>query len=245
MQGITEAIKYLYQQFILRDVVAYVAPGAILAGCVLWVVFGTDKAARILLGIPAIAYLPIYGIVFITGLGLQNLGEMLHMLRFHNRRDESHKRLGKLYLYKDFIVQFRMRPGKDRSHPDDREHFRVLQKFHQATSAQGDMDKGDGYGAWLERTRERITVKKYASGNIAIAILVSMVLLLVTNRRPDWRLQSIVAVGAILIVSLLRAHWYQLNLQVIWEDEALKHYEHDNTGSTPAPRQSMSDQKVE
>ena len=217
MQGITEAIKYLYQQFILRDVVAYVAPGAILAGCVFCVVFGTDKAVRILLGIPAIAYLPIYGIVFITGLGLENLGEMLRMLRFHNRGDESHKR------------------RKDRSRADDREHFRVLQKFHRATSAQGDRDKDDGYGAWLERTRERITVKKYASGNIAIAILVSMVLLLVTNRRPDWRLQAIVAVLAILIVSLLRAHWYQLNLQVIWEDEALKHYEHNNTSSTLVP----------
>ena len=228
MQGITEAIKYLYQQFILRDVVAYVAPGAILAGCVLWVVFGTDKAVGILLGIPAIAYLPIYGIVFITGLGLENLGEMLHVLRFHNRRDESHKRL------------------KDRRRPDDREHFRVLQKFHRVTSAQGDTDKDDGYSAWLERTRERITVKKYASGNIAIAILVSMVLLLVTNRRPDWRPQAIIAVGAILIVSLLRAHWYQLNLQVLWEDEALKPYDQGNTGSTwPAPRQTMSDQKVE
>ena len=218
MQGITEAIKYLYQQFILRDVVAYVAPGAILAGCILWVVFGADQAVRILLGIPAIAYLPIYGIVFITGLGLENLGEMLRMLRFHNRGDESHTRL------------------KDRKRPDDREHFRVLQKFHQATSAQGDADKGDGYGAWLERTRERITVKKYASGNIAIAILVSMVLLLVTTRRPDWTLEAIVAVGVILIVSLLRAHWYQLKLQVIWEDEALKHYEHENTGKSKTKR---------
>jgi hypothetical protein len=212
MQGITEAIKYLYQQFILRDVVAYVAPGAILAGCVLWVVFGTDNAVRILLGIPAIAYLPIYGIVFITGLGLENLGEMLRMLRFH-RRENPHKR------------------SKDRSRPEDREHFRVLQEFHRATSTQGVTDKDDDYGAWLERTRERITVKKYASGNVAMAILVSMVLLLITNRRPDWTLQAVVAVGAILIVSLLRAHWYQLNLQVIWEDEALKHYEHDDTGS--------------
>lgn len=32
MQGIAEGIKYLYQQFILRDVVAYVTPGTILAG---------------------------------------------------------------------------------------------------------------------------------------------------------------------------------------------------------------------
>lgn len=223
MQGITDAIKYLYQQFILRDVVAYVAPGAILAGCVLWVVFGADNAVKILLGIPKIAYLPIYGIIFITGLGLENLGEMLGVLRFHNRVDKSHKR------------------SKDRNRPSDREHFRVLQQFHRATSAQGDTEKADGYGAWLERTRERITVKKYASGNIAIAILVSMVLWLVTNRWPEWRRQAVVAIGAILIISLLRAHWHQLHLQVIWEDEALNHHE-DNV-STSATTSRTTDER--
>lgn len=51
MQGIAEAIKYLYQQFILRDVVAYVAPGTILAafsltllgnfGSPQWTIFAT------------------------------------------------------------------------------------------------------------------------------------------------------------------------------------------------------------
>lgn len=203
MQAITDAIKYFYQEFILRDVVAYVAPGAILATCVLWVVFGSDSAVKILLGVPKIAYLPLYGVIFITGLGLENLGEMLGVLRFHNRVDESRKR------------------SKERNRPSDREHFRVLQQFHRATSAQVDPEKADGYGVWLERTRERITVKKYASGNIAIAILVSMILWLVTNRWPEWRLHAVVAVGAILIMALLRAHWHQLKLQVIWEDEAL------------------------
>jgi hypothetical protein len=40
MQGIGEAIKYFYQQFILRDVLAYVTSGAILAGCVLFLHYG-------------------------------------------------------------------------------------------------------------------------------------------------------------------------------------------------------------
>jgi|SoiMetStandDraft_5_1073268.scaffolds.fasta_scaffold136374_1 hypothetical protein len=226
MQGIVEAIKYLYQQFILRDVVAYVAPGTLLIGCVLWVVLGTRDTAALIPNIPAIAYLPIYGLVFITGLALENLGEMIGVLRFHNRPAECGKR------------------PKGRNRPDDKEHFRVLQKFHQITSAQVSTEEGDGYGPWLERTRERITVKKYASGNIAMAILISMILMLVTNYRPDWKLKAIVVVGAILIVSLLRAHWYQLNLQVIWEDEAVKPYEQDKTGSTlPSPQKKHDDHK--
>jgi 4-amino-4-deoxy-L-arabinose transferase-like glycosyltransferase len=81
---------------------------------------------------------------------------------------------------------------------------------------------------------------------MAIAILISMILMVVTNYRPDWKLKIIVVVGAILIVSLLRAHWYQLNLQVIWEDEALKSYHQDKSGSTPsASRQKRGDPKVE
>src|SRR5882672_2781642 len=206
MQGIADAIKYLYQEFILRDVVAYVTPGAILAASVVCVLLGDDKAVKFALGIPKAAYLPIYGALFITGLGLENLGEMFGVLRFHNRRVRAPKR------------------HEDQNRPSDEEHFRVLQELHRTASAQT-LTGEDGYGSKLERTRERITVKKYAAGNIAIALLVSMVLVLVTNRRPDLRIQATASVGAILIISLLRAHWYQLKLQVIWEDEAVKKHE--------------------
>lgn len=206
MQGIAEAIKYLYQQFILRDVVAYVAPGAVLAGSILKVLLGTQGAVAFLKDIPTIAYLPIYGALFMTGLAMENLGEMVGLLRFHNRR--SHMKC-----------------------LDDKKHFEVLQKFHRFSSAKGDADKNDGYGSWLERTRERITVKKYASGNFVVAILISMILIFVTKLRPpELRLWATAFVGVILIASLLRAHWHQLKLQVIWEDEALKDYDQDKTG---------------
>jgi hypothetical protein len=212
MEGIAEAIKYLYQQFVLRDVVAYVAPGTILVASVLWVLFGAENAVILVRDLPAVAYLPLYGIVFVTGLGLENLGEMLGVLRFHNRRKDFNKR------------------RNARRRREDTDHFRVLQEFHRATSTSGEKEKDDGYGVWLERTRERITIKKYASGNIAIAILVSMILLFLTGRRPDLKLWAVAFVGLILIASLLRAHWHQLDLQVIWEDEAVKPHEKDQAG---------------
>src|SRR5437867_3679679 len=49
MQGIAEAIKYWYQQFIVRDVVAYVTPGTILAACSLRVYLRSETAAVALL----------------------------------------------------------------------------------------------------------------------------------------------------------------------------------------------------
>src|SRR5829696_5713784 len=90
MQGIAEAIKYLYQQFILRDVVAYVAPGTILAACLLRVHFrGLEPAVLFVEGIPKIAYVPIYGLLFTLGFGIQNFGELIGLLKDHVRKDDN------------------------------------------------------------------------------------------------------------------------------------------------------------
>lgn len=225
MQGIADAIKYLYQEFILRDVVAYVTPGAIVLAVVVWVVFDTGDAVKIVRDIPKIAYLPLYGVVFVIGLGLENLGEMLHPLRFHNRRENFDN------------------PANARRHQrllEDSDHFRVLQELHRV--AAGHTEPCAGYGSSLERTRERITVKKYASGNMAIAILVSMILIFISNRLPDLKLWATASVGVILIISLLRAHWYQLDLQVIWEDEAVKSHEQGKGGSAKPTDEPKPDQ---
>jgi hypothetical protein len=81
MQGISEAIKYLYEDFIFRDVLGYVTPGAILIGCVL-LLYYTDPTVVIntLSAIPVVLYIPIFGIAFVIGFALENLGDMLHVL---------------------------------------------------------------------------------------------------------------------------------------------------------------------
>jgi hypothetical protein len=208
MQGIGEAIKYLYQQFILRDVVAYVTPGTIITVCALKVLLGTAGAITFIKEIPAAAYLPLYGALFMTGLALERFGESTGILRFHNRRR-----------------------SKNRS--ADHEHFRILQDFHRATSAVAtgksaaeDKDKNAGienaFGSALERTRERITVKKYASGNIAVALMFSMILIGFTKLRPNLSVWAVVGLGVLLVAALMRVHWFQLKLQGIWEDQALE-----------------------
>ena len=193
MQGIAEGIKYLYQQFILRDVVAYVTPGTILAASVLKVLLGTQNEINFVKGIPAIAYVPIYGLLFVTGLGIQNIGEVLTILPEHLRAN-------------------------------DVERFVKLQEFHRATAVRGSTDERNDYGDWLERTRERIEVKKYASGNIAAALVISAILIWVTKIYPQSTRWAVASVGAILVASLVRAHRLQLNNLTTWEDKALESY---------------------
>ena len=203
MQGIAEAIKYLYQQFILRDVVAYVTPGTILAFCVLKVHLGSTMAAVAFINtnIPAVAFVPIYGLLFITGLAIQNLGEMLKVLPEHNRDNEE-------------------------------ERFGTLQRFYRVTSAGHVTKEKSDYGDTLERVRERIEVKKYASGNIAAAMVISAILIGVTKIFPSSAPWAIISVGVILVASMMRTHHCQLKNVSIWEDEAIRHHEEEKEDTT-------------
>ena len=191
MQGIAEAIKYLYQQFILRDVVAYVAPGTILAACLVSVYFGgLEPAVNSLKWIPAIAYVPIYGLLFTTGLGIQNFGEMIRLL-------------------------------KDTVRANEKEHLNKLQQFHRAVlSTEISKQMLPEYSEVLERTRERIEIKKYATGNIAVAMLMGALLIGITKTFPNSARWAILVILAILAISLIRAHRVQVWNVKFWEDGA-------------------------
>lgn len=179
MQGIAEAIKYFYQEFILRDVLAYVTPGAIIVGCVLLLQY-KDLAAiiSILKDIPFVASIPIFGALFLIGFGLQNLGEMIGLLKWHER-------------------------------VNDEEHLRYLQAFHDST-------RSDESG-WLERTRERISVKKNASGTVAMAFGIVLILVSLTVWNPSLLSWAVMLLVVLLSVGLYRGHRRQRQAQATWE----------------------------
>lgn len=191
MQGIGEAIKYLYQQFILRDVVAYVAPGTVVAACLLRVYLGgLEPAVNFIRTIPTIAYVPIYGLLFTMGLGIQHFGEMIRVLKNHERKN-------------------------------DEERFNKLQEFHRAVLL-GQADQRNDYAETLERTRERLEVKKYACGNIAIAIVMGTILILLAKSSPNAAGWAILVTGAVLVGSLMLAHRHHMKHVRIWEDGAIE-----------------------
>jgi hypothetical protein len=199
MQGIAEAIKYLYQQFILRDVVAYVAPGAILAACLLRLHFhDLDTALKFVRDIPPIAYVPIYGLLFTIGLGIQNFGVMIRLLKEHTRENEKVR-------------------------------FHKLQEFHRAVLSRQVADQMvDEYREALERTRERIEIKKYASGNIALALVITAISMLVAKTFPNSASWVILAIGAILVVSLIHANRCQAENVKTWEDGVIPNHQEEN-----------------
>lgn len=200
MQGIPEAIKYLYQQFILRDVVAYVAPGTILAACLLRVHFlDLEHALYFIERIPKVAYVPIYGVLFTLGLGIQNFGETIGLVKDNVRKDCQGR-------------------------PSEELRFNKLQKFHRVVLLRQTPDEKDGYTEWMERTRERIEVKKYASGNIALALVMGAVVFLLAKLSLNAGRWAILATGAILAASMIRANHRQAKNVQIWEEGAINHH---------------------
>ncbi|MEK6281057.1 MAG: hypothetical protein AABN95_11950 [Acidobacteriota bacterium] len=181
MAEVAESIKYFYQEFILRDVLSYVTPGAIVAGCVLKLNYG-DSAGILLKDLPGVYYIPIFGVLFLIGFALQNLGELLHILKWHDRRN-------------------------------DKTHLQILKTFHSRSKAVGENAE------WIERTRERMAVKKIASGTAIMATLISLVLIALKEYYPASLEVAEVLLCLLLVIALYQGHRRQLRAQEFWEDD--------------------------
>ena len=197
MQGLADAIKYMYQQWILRDVVAYVTPGTMVTLCVLRLFFDSyADMGRSISQLPSIAYVPIYGLLFMVGLSIQNFGEVIKLLA-----DSLHR-----------VPQ----GTRGWTHDEEWIRFRTLLKFHAIASSKSE------YGQELQRTRERIEVKKYASGNLALAALICGALIFFEQRVPQSGRWPAVFVILILICFSWRAHRTELRYLAIWHRESLR-----------------------
>jgi hypothetical protein len=181
MQGLVELIRYFYEQWILRDVLGYVTPGAIVVIAVSLQYANPEKIVETLGEIPIIAYIPLYGLLFAVGFAIQNLGEILRLLKWHNRDSDD--------------IQ-----------------FQKLEKFHGVT-------QGDEHG-WLERTRERISVKKNMSGTVSVAIIISLIFFLIDWITKDQLIVNIAVtiLALFLILALLCGHRHHRKFQLYWEN---------------------------
>ncbi len=89
MSGIGDAIRYLYGTFILRDLLSFVTPGAIIVGSALLLKFdpSQDQILNFAKSIPLIVYLPIFGICYVVGFAIQCFGVRIGLITFFNPVD--------------------------------------------------------------------------------------------------------------------------------------------------------------
>ena len=102
MADIGDAIKYLYREFILRDLLSFVTPGAIVVGSLLlpWCNLSQiQELPAFLKSIPFVVYIPIFGVFFMAGFAIQCFGVVTHLLKIHFRKDtKEHLKVLKTFL---------------------------------------------------------------------------------------------------------------------------------------------------
>ena len=92
MSDISDTIKYLYREFILRDLLSFITPGAIIICAMLLLEWDLSQILTFTKLIPLVLYIPIFGAFFMVGFAIQCLGaEIFHVIKFHHRKiDKEH-----------------------------------------------------------------------------------------------------------------------------------------------------------
>ncbi len=89
MAGFGDAIKYLYEKFILRDLLSFVTPGAIVV-LTAFLLFlskpcltqGLDTLFKYSQDMHWLLYIPLFGLFFMVGFAVQCFGEFLGLIHF-------------------------------------------------------------------------------------------------------------------------------------------------------------------
>jgi hypothetical protein len=97
MSGLGDAIKYLYSQFILRDVLSFITPGAIVV-LTAFLLFLPEPCLtqrletlfRYSTSIYWLLYIPLFGLFYVTGYALQCIKNLMHCC-YSTKKTESLK----------------------------------------------------------------------------------------------------------------------------------------------------------
>jgi hypothetical protein len=84
MSDISDTIKNLYREFILRDLLSFITPGAIVVGTIVFLQWDISQILEFFKAISWFVYIPIFGASFMVGFAIQCLGEIAGIIKFHN-----------------------------------------------------------------------------------------------------------------------------------------------------------------
>ena len=227
MSDLSDTIKGFYSDFILRDLLSFVTPGAIIIGTI---AFGLNLETYMRDSI--FIWILLFGVFYIIGIGLQFVREQIPQLKFppemyQNRFRDSNGEIipddNRNSDDKNKITPYEEKFGSD----EKSRNAKYYQKFRLPfinTVHEKEM---------VSKVHERFIVIMQASGNSAIAFIVAFLIglakltLLYTNPSDSqisiWIIFSIVC----LILSIILSYNFILHQQRLldWELETIKFYD--------------------
>ncbi len=145
-------IKYLYEKFLLRDLLSFVMPGAliVLTGYGLLFNFEPVELFRQSRMIHGLLYIPLFGLFYLVGFSLQSAGRLIGLIRIHWRDNiPFNQRIAIFYnslLSRDIYQEVR----------EDSMNFSQASEGHE----------------WVQQLHERSVVLKQMAANSWFAVIV-------------------------------------------------------------------------
>ena len=161
------AIRYLYREFILRDILSFVTPGAIIALTALLVFIqeptlkeSLEKLFKYSTSIHWLLYIPLFGLFYVVGFAVQCLGEIFDIVRFTPTAQGRWSQRFKIFLC-------------NWANPDNiwwKEAHEELTNFGKATQG--------SEGEWPRQQHERLVILKQMCANSFLSIFIAATLII-------------------------------------------------------------------
>src|SRR3990170_7911077 len=161
-----DAIKYLYQNFILRDVLSFVTPGAIIVIPATYMLY-PDIFDRY---IPWPFYVPLFGLFFTVGFATQCFGEFVGFVRIHLLAKSSLSQ--RLSL---FGLKWDEKQNTEYKNVWWKDAYSQLNKFYETTRGE------TGHNERERLQHERIIVLRQMCSNNFLAIFVSSIFVFIPS----------------------------------------------------------------
>ena len=192
MGGFGDAIKYLYSQFILRDVLSFITPGAIVVSTAFLILLPEPTTLNDSLenlfeysrNMHWLLYIPLFGVFYVAGFAIECLGRILGLIRIHPF-DKSH--------WWERLMVFCPRCDK---------HNKIWEGWKKHQEEELDVEKAIKQEE--KATRERLIVLKQMCSNGAIAIIIAGVFLAFNS----WKWQCANRLIVFLVAFLLSLFLY-------------------------------------
>jgi hypothetical protein len=175
-----DAIRYLYRQLILRDVLSFVTPGAIVVFTATYLWHSSIPYDNI----HWLLYIPIFGLFYMVGFAAQCLGELFGIIRFTPYGERSWGKRWRVFCC-NFTKNYPER-SENKQDSKDREESNIwwweeeeeLSKFYDKAEQEEGIKQG----------HERLVVLKQMCANGFATIFIAATLIAFHHFRPDeWR----------------------------------------------------------
>ena len=190
------AIKYLYSQFILRDVLSSITPGAVVVLTAFLILLpeptpkdSLEKLFEYSRDMHWLLYIPIFGVFYVVGFAIECLGRILGLIRIHPF-DKSH--------WWERLMVFCPKLDK---------YNKIFEGWKKHQEEELDVEKAikEEGKDWAQPTRERLIVLKQMCSNGFLAISIAGVLLAFNSWK--WQYANLLIVSFVAFLCLASLYW--------------------------------------